>query len=375
MSKEKEELEVKTRYPIGDPIKHFFNRIIMGSKRFVDIQIPAAGSNLKSWATSFRGGFIITFLIMLIFLPLLINDKVYYDTFIIAMIFTILAASWDILAGVTGQVSFGHSAFFGIGGYLLAFFINALGADWLTSIIMSAIFTVLIGLIIAIPSLRLKGPYLALGTLAFSLALYYIFQFPELHVENVYLPLNVKLFWSLGNPVREFFIVLIFMIISIVIILIIFNSRVGTVFKGIRDNEYATEASGINTVKYKLLSFMISSFFAGLAGSLYALHNGAATFLLFDNKFSFYPVVFTILGGIATISGSVMGAFAFVFLVRIIGEVFSLVFPLEFMTYIDTFAIVAFAIILVIIIRFSQHGILEPIIKNTKKFWDILLGK
>jgi len=374
MSKEKEELEVKTRYPIGDPIKHFFNRIIVGSKRFVDIKIPAAGSNLKSWATSFRGGFIITFLIILIIITPLMNDPVYYNTFIIAMIFSILAASWDILAGVTGQVSFGHSAFFGIGGYIFALFINAFGADWLTSIFMSAIFTVLIGLIIAIPSLRLKGPYLALGTLAFSLALYYIFQFPELHVENVYLPLSLKIFWF-SNPMREFFIVLIFMIISVVIMLIIFNSRLGTVFKGIRDNEYATEASGINTVKYKLISFMISSFFAGLAGSLYALHYGTATFLMFENKLSFYPVVFTILGGIASISGSVMGAFTFVFLVRIISEFFSLLFPIELMTYIDTFAIVAFAIILVLIIRFSQHGIFEPIIKNAKKLWDILLGK
>lgn len=374
MGKQKEELEVKTRYPIGDPIKHFINRIGVSSKRFVDTQIPSAVQNLKSWATSFRGGFILAFLIILILVPPLLNDPVYYDIFISAMIFSILAASWDILAGVTGQVSFGHSAFFGIGGYCYALFINGLGVDFITSILMSAIFTVLIGLIIAIPSLRLKGPYLALGTLAFSLALYYIFQFPELHVENVYLPLSLKIFW-LDDKMRAFFIVLIFMVVSIVILLIIFNSRIGTVFKGIRDNEYATEASGINTTKYKLISFMISSFFAGLAGSLYALHNFAASFVMFENKLSFYPVVFTILGGIATISGAVMGAFTFVFLVQIIGEVFSAIFPIELMTYIDTFAIVAFAIILLLIIRFSEFGIFEPMIKNARKLWDILLGK
>lgn len=374
MRKQKEDLEVKTRYPIGDPIKHFFNRIAVDSKRFVDTQIPSAAHNLKSWATSYRGGFILTFLIILLVVPPLLNDAVYYDVFISAMIFSILAASWDMLAGVTGQVSFGHSAFFGIGGYGFAIFINILGADFITSLIMSGLFTVLLGLIIAIPSLRLKGPYLALGTLAFSLALYYVFQFPELHIENIYLPTSLKVFW-LSDKMRAFFIVLIFMIVSIIILLIILNSRIGTVFKGIRDNEYATEASGINTVKYKLLSFMISSFFAGLAGSLYALHNGMATFVMFENKLSFYPVVFTILGGIATISGSVMGAFTFVFLVQIIGEVFSAVFPIEFMTYIDTFALVAFAIILLLIIRFSEFGILEPLIKNTKKFYDILLGK
>jgi branched-chain amino acid transport system permease protein len=374
MRKQKEDLEVKTRYPIGDPIKHFFNRIGVGSKRFFDTQIPSAANNLKSWVTSFRGGFILTFLIILIVVPPLINDPLYYHTFIVAMIYSIFSASWDILAGVTGQVSFGHSAFFGMGGYVFALFTIGFGVDWFTSIFISAILTVLIGLIIAIPSLRLKGPYLALGTLAFSLALYYIFQFPELHVETLYLPQDLKIWWF-SDPLREFFIILLFMIVSVVIMLIIFNSRLGTVFKGIRDNEYATEASGINTTKYKLIAFMISSFFAGLAGTLYSLHYGTTTFLMYSNVLSFYPVVFTILGGIASISGAVMGAFTFVFLVRIIGEVFGSIFPPAFMTYVETFAIVTFAIILVIIIRFSQFGIMEPLIKNAKKFYDILLGK
>jgi len=375
-----EDFDIESRFKMKDQLSKFYHRISSSTKNFIDYKIPAAGDNLKTWFKSFRGGVILFSILLVIIIPILLNDGTYFDVFIVAMIYSIYAASWDLLAGVTGQVSFGHSAFFGIGSYAFAFFLMFFQLHWIAAIIFASISTVVIGLIIAVPALRLKGPYLALGTMAFSLLLFYIFQFPELQAESIDLPLSFKIFrWS--NPLLVFIIVLIFMIISVIIMLIVYNSKMGTIFKGIRDDEYATEASGINTMKYKLYSFIISSFFAGIAGSLYAFHLSNVSFHNYSNVLSFYPVIFTLLGGIATISGAVMGAYTFAILTQAIGEVMGLLsqifpsLPPAFTTQIETISIFIFAIILLLIIRFTERGVMEPAIRHTKSLWDILLGK
>lgn len=385
IEEEIDEFVIKSRVQIKDPLIKFYRRITSGTKNFVGYQIPAARDNLKTWATSFRGGIIILCMAIVILLPLILNDATYYHLFTVALIYSIFAASWDLLAGVTGQVSFGHSAFFGIGGYVFTFSTTYFQAvyswssteNWPVALLIAAISTVIIGLIIAIPALRLKGPYLALGTLAFSLLLFYLVQFPELQAESIDLPIELRI-WRLSDPVREFLIILIIMIVSIVILLAIYNSKLGTIFKGIRDDEHATEASGINITKYKLIAFIISSFFAGLAGSLYTLHLGNVNFELFSNRLSFFPVIFTLLGGIATISGAVLGAFTFVLLTRVISEIITFSFPnlpAGLTTQIETISVFIFAVILIIIIRFTDRGIMEPMIRHTKSFWDIILGK
>ncbi|MFW9821559.1 MAG: branched-chain amino acid ABC transporter permease [Candidatus Thorarchaeota archaeon] len=375
-----EDIVIKSRFQLKDNLANFYHRISSSTKNFVDYQIPAVGDNLKSWVKSFRGGVILVAMLLVIIIPILLNDGTYYDLFIVAMIYAIYAASWDLLAGVTGQVSFGHSAFFGIGSYAFAFFLMFFQLHWFWAILFAAISSVAIGLIIAVPALRLKGPYLALGTMAFSLFLYYLFQFPELQAESVDLPLSFKIFrWS--SPLTVFLIVLVFMIISVVIMLVVYNSKLGTIFKGIRDDEYATEASGINTTKFKLYSFIISSFFAAVAGSLYAFHLTNVSFHNYSNVLSFYPVIFTLLGGIATISGAVMGAYTFAILTQAISELMDLLsvifpgLPAAFTTQIETISVFIFAIILLLIIRFSERGIMEPAIRHTKSLWDVLLGK
>jgi len=171
------------------------------------------------------------------------------------------------------------------------------------------------------------------------------------------------------------------MIISVLIMLIVYNSKLGTIFKGIRDDESATEASGINTTKYKLYSFMISSFFAGIAGSLYAMNLTNVSFHNFSNLLSFYPVIFTLLGGIATISGAVMGAYTFAILTRVISDGMDLIsqifpaLPPAFTTQIETISVFIFSIILLLMIRFTDRGVMEPAIRHTKSLWEILLGK
>ncbi len=322
---------------------------------------------LKSWAGTFKGGLTIFFLIILMIVPL-ITQSTYYlgEFFILAMIYSIFAASWDLLAGIAGQISFGHAIFFAISGYISSAFIVYFGVPWILSLIMGAIMAVFFGLLVAIPCLRLKGPYLALGTMALGIILFLLFTMGGLSellggsggVSGVP-PISL-------NPVVEYFITLFIMIIVFIAIIAITKSNFGTILKSIRDDERGSGAQGINTTKYKIYAFMVSGFFAGIAGSLFAMHYRGVNPAFFQPLYSFYAIVMAALGGIASISGSALGAFFFVFVTRFFEniEIFADVEPLFF-----------FSIILIIVIRFADRGIMAPLIERLKDLWDLLLGK
>ena len=315
-----------------------------------------------NWVKTFRGRLTIICLIGLLIVPLITHNRYYLGIFITAMIFSIFAASWDFLAGFTGQVSFGHAIFFGISGYITSFFIRYGDWPWWASLIIGALVGVVFGLLIGIPALRLKGPYLGLGTMVLGLIMFYVFM-------------NVKFEPWLGgsegisqvpqisrNAVEAYYIQLIIMIISFLVLIWLGKSKMGTVFKSIRDDDKGAEASGINLTRYKLIAFMISAFFAGIAGGLFAMHNRGVNPGVYQPLYSFYAIVMASLGGIATISGSALGSFFFWFVAEIFSE-----WP--------DISVFIFAIILILVIRFSEHGILTPILERLKDLWDLLLGK
>ncbi|MFX1453004.1 MAG: branched-chain amino acid ABC transporter permease [Promethearchaeota archaeon] len=372
--------KISTRSPISEPIKRFYRKRSKRASIFFTQKIPFAESELKSWVKSFRGGIILLTLFLVIVLPLLIDSIVYYHVFIVAMVYAIYAASWDLLSGVTGQVSFGHAAFFGLGGYMCAALVKYLGFHWLPSIIIGGALGVFFGLIVAIPSLRLKGPYLALGSLAFSLLIYGLFSMESLGflffgsagIRNIPFLEGISLATKL---LIEFIIALVIMIICIVIMLIVYNSKFGTIFKGIRDDEYATEAAGINVTKYKLISFCISAFFAGIAGSLYALHRGNIKPDIFTSIYSFYPIIMVVVGGISTISGAAFGAYFFYVLNEVITQICGDLLPSDLQLIFSSIATLFFAIILLLVVRFTERGLMEPTIKRSKDLWDLLRGK
>jgi branched-chain amino acid transport system permease protein len=372
-----------SRPSFGERVTRFTRRSMKNIKGTVKHQVPLTWNDAKSWVKSFRGKIIILFFIVALAGPLYLNENLWYYTFVTTMIYAIFAASWDLLAGVTGQVSFGHAAFFGIGGYAFAIFNKWLGLSWFLSIFIGGIIAVVFGLIIAVPSLRLKGPYLALGTLAFNLLILQLFKMESLKVtfpffgidgiRDVYsYPFITPLFLDYR---LEFFIVFIFMVICIISLLAIYNSNLGTIFKAIRDDEISTEALGINVKKYKLFAFMISSFFAGIAGSLYTLHTTRIDPMVFAGIVSFMPVIMVILGGIATISGSVFGAYFFILISALLKDFFRDVLPLNILMILSDLSVLIFAIVLLIVVRFSERGLMEPVLKNTEIFWDNLLGK
>ena len=254
----------------------------------------------------------LVFFIVLFFLPLMTTETYVLRIVIIAAIFSIYAASWDLLAGFTGQLSLGHALFFGAAAYTTALLNKHFGLPpWLT-IPLGGVSAVVVGLIAGIPALRLRGFYLALVTMSFPIILTgIIYIFPnftggELGLYNI-APLS-------GSRVMDYFIVLIVMLISILAMYKFTDSqskflRFGIILHAIREDEIAARTSGIYTSRYKLLAFGVSGIFAGIAGGLYAHFiriAGPSTLELF---FSFQPILWTVFGGICTIYGPVAGVF------------------------------------------------------------------
>jgi branched-chain amino acid transport system permease protein len=282
------------------------------------------------------------FFFFMLLLPVFTKDVYVLRIFTLASIFAIFAASWDLLSGYTGQMNFGHALFFGVGAYSAALLNLHANLPPLLSIPLGAFVAVLAGLIIGIPSLRLKGTYLALTTLAFPIILLgLVFAFPgftggELGISGI-----TKL-----SPTRvtDYYIVAVLMLGLCTIMWKITDSNTGIIFHAIREDEIAVRASGVNTTRYKLLAFSLSGFFAGIAGGLYAHFMRIAGPSTLEVSLSFQVVIWAIFGGVVTIYGPV-------------GAVFLLYPLLEFMHVVQDYRILIFACIVLLILLYMPDGL------------------
>ncbi len=344
-------------------------------------KISGIPSYLKDWIKTFRGKVTVLCLVGLILLPLGTQNTYIIGIFNTFMIYTIFAVSWDFLAGYVGQVSFGHAIFLGVSGYATSYIVKYFGWPWWGALLLGAVIAVMFGVIVGIPALRLKGPYLALGTLSMSLILYQLFLMGSLGIlwEDTF---GTELFGTDGlgqvPPISTsitivYYAILIIMCLSVAFLTHLVKSNLGTIFKAIRDDETGTSASGINTTKYKILAFVISGFFAGIAGGLYALRFSGVNPGVFQPLYSFYAIIMVAIGGIATLSGAALGAFIFVFL----GEILRLLGDIPALEVLGGFAepIFVFSILLILIIRFAEHGVLSTLLEKLQTLWDIVLGR
>jgi branched-chain amino acid transport system permease protein len=231
-------------------------------------------------------------------------------------IFGLFAASWDLLL-FSGQLNLGHGAFFGASAYISAMLASKAGWPvWLT-IPMGAVTGVIIGVIVAIPALRLRGPYLAIVTLAVPIILQgFIFLFPD------WTGGELGLFSLPGisdSPTVVYQFCLFMMLFSVAIMWKLTDTksrtiRTGIIFSAIREDEVSARTSGINTVRYKILAFALSGFFAGISGGLYAHTMKVVGPSTLEFVFSIYPLIWTVFGGSGTIYGPVIGAYLLYFL-------------------------------------------------------------
>jgi len=225
-------------------------------------------------------------------------------------IYSIAAVGLNLLIGYTGQISLGHGAFFGVGAYAAAILATKVGVPFILSIPAAGIITAVVGIIFGLPSARLKHLYLLIATLAGQIIIEYVFVQWESLTEgaNGISIVAASLFGlDLGNDRTFFYVIFVSFVIMAWIAVNLVRTRYGRAFIAIRDNDRAAEGMGIPIFRYKLLSFAISSFYAGFAGGLYAYYMISITPEPFNLWLSIEFIAMIIIGGLGNIPGSVLG--------------------------------------------------------------------
>lgn len=231
----------------------------------------------------------------------------------------ILAVSLCLVVGFLGELSLGHAGFMCIGAYMggkVACLLDdtAMGGKGLLSLFIALIVGVaiagLFGFIIGLPALRLKGDYLAIVTLAFGEIVKTVFENTSPETFGGPMGLRTPRF----DKQYLFVIGFVLVIITLIVIQNLIRSKHGRAITSIRDNEIAAKATGINVTKYKLVGFIISAMFAGVAGVFYSFANSTVSAAIFDYNYSIEILVMVVLGGMGNISGAIISATLITFL-------------------------------------------------------------
>jgi branched-chain amino acid transport system permease protein len=242
----------------------------------------------------------------------LVLDEYYLSIFNLISVAVVGALGLNILVGYTGQVSIGHGAFMSVGAYTAANLAVRLGAPFWISLPLGGLMAALIGAIVGVPSLRIKGLYLAIATLAGQLIIEWTINHVTWISGGVQASIEVPRPTVFGNSIntqREmYYFLLVFVVLAIAGVMNLMRTRVGRAFIAIRDQDIAAEIIGINIFKYKLLAFAISSFYAGVTGVLYTYYLGLANYEQFQITTSIDYLAMIIIGGLGSVLGSVFGA-------------------------------------------------------------------
>jgi branched-chain amino acid transport system permease protein len=294
-------------------------------------------------------------LIFSLFLPLIFKNRPSIIGYLnLVLILGISAQGLNLLLGIGGQISLGHAAFMAIGGYTSAILVMNYNFPFLVAMVIGILVSAFFGLIVGFPSLRLKGFYLAIATMALGSVVQDIIKRLKITggdhgLRNI--P-SIKIFgYQFVSDFSRFYLILFIFIIILLISMNFVKSRSGKSLVAMRDSEYGALTVGINITKAKLLAFVLSSSFAGLSGVLYA-HTIS---YLHPNNFglalSVELLAIIIIGGIATLWGPILGAFMWIILPLIIGS------RLEMLSN------VLFGIAVILVVLFLPRGLSEIIYK------------
>ena len=291
------------------------------------------------------------------------------DAMIEAGIFAIVVIGLNVLFGYAGQISLGHAAFVGVGAYTTALLCTKItGFPTWFALILGGLLAGIIGLVIGIPVLRLKGHYLALATLAFGLIFTELLKtqnsvsnqsnggiggIPNFSVFG--LTLKSKIMSSTGYYLLIWTIALLVVLFTINLI----RSRVGRGLRALHSSDIAADTMGVNTRNYKVKVFVISAVLAGLCGGLWALSSGRIEASMFDLRYSILFVTMVVIGGMGNIWGGMMGAIALTFITKILELQIPQWFPTRPSWLADpgNIAVVLYGLLLILFMLFLPKGI------------------
>jgi branched-chain amino acid transport system permease protein len=254
---------------------------------------------------------IITAIILLI-LPYIIRSEYYLRVVNQIFLYAILVLSLNLIIGYTGQISFGHAAFYGIGAYTAAILMTRYGFSFWVAMLSGGITACISGIILGIPCLRVRGNYLALVTLGFGEIVKFIMQnwtdFTGGPMGIVGIPYPKLFFLHLKSGIHYYYLIVMLYLLTYITEKRIVNSYIGRACIAIREDETAASMMGVNTTYYKLLMFAVGTFIAGIAGAYWASYLTVVAPLNFTLDESIIMVMMLIVGGIGSLQGSLVGA-------------------------------------------------------------------
>src|SRR6516165_3872518 len=252
--------------------------------------------------------------------PFFVTNNFVLHALTMSMIFAILAASWDLLFGFAGQVSFGHAAFFGVGAYASALLSYYAGLSPWLGLFAGGLIASVFGLLVGFPSLRLRGVYLALATLACSEMLRIVVT-NWVPVTRGTLGFNLHPGFTFvpNTPTTHYYIILVGAALSTgSMYLMAARSRLGLVLRALAVDDIRAQALGVDVFRMKLLAFSVSGFFAGLAGALYAHFIGLVTPNETASSLTILIVAMATIGGVGTIIGPAIAAIVIHFITEML---------------------------------------------------------
>jgi branched-chain amino acid transport system permease protein len=252
-------------------------------------------------------------LLVLFFVVLPLSLHEYYLSIInLVSIAVVGALGLNILVGYTGQISIGHGAFMSVGAYTAANLATRLDFPFWLALPLGGLMAAAVGAVVGVPSLRIKGLYLAIATLAGQLIIEWTINHVTWISGGVQASIEVprpRLFGlTIASQRAMYFFLLVFVVLALVATMNLMRSRIGRAFIAIRDHDVAAELIGINIFRYKLTAFAISSFYAGVTGVLYTYYLGIANYEQFQIGTSIDYLAMIIIGGLGSVLGSIFGA-------------------------------------------------------------------
>jgi len=274
----------------------------------------------------------------------------------------------NLLMGYAGQISLGHAGFFGIGAYCSGLLNVRLGLSPWIATILAIMFTAGVAYVIGIPTLKLRGHYLAMATLGFGEVVYVILSKLDWLTGDTsgLLGINPFSIWGLDLSsklaIGQYCLVWIITLVILILSLNITDSRVGRAFRAIHGSELAASAMGIDVAKYKVQVFALSAIYASIAGCLYAHFNGFIGHTPFDLKASITLVTMVVVGGSGNVWGAILGAMLLTWL------------P-EWLTVVKKYDIMVYGILLMLVMIFMPDGLVGRLSSLISRIISIISAK
>ena len=323
-----------------------------------------------------RWGFIVMLFMAFVIVPLFVSEYLMMNIIVPFYCFALSAFGLNVLAGYAGQVSIGHAAFMAVGAYSSFILYMRYGVPLIPSILGGGVVASIVGTFFGLPSLKIKGFYLAISTLASQ----FIIEWVIVHVHwisggvfgTIEAPEMYIFGFHLDTPVRKYYLVLCIMVLLMIIGKNLVRGQLGRNWMAIRDVDYAAEIIGVNLYRDKLIAFAVSTFYAGVAGALIAFcYIGVANIEEFNVMTSFALMGMIIIGGLGTVLGSFLGAGFFVMLPIAINQslgTFMEVVPADILSNIESIIFGGFIVVFLIAEPYGMARLWHTI-KEKLRLW------